>query len=112
MVEFIDYAVTTYGKRVKFLNFREALERVNANLLAGEAVRSSNGQDNGVRLIDLNNDGFVDVLIGNEKRNGHASGIRNAETRRETGLPLAFSFPISTSTKPSLFRSIRRTPLS
>jgi hypothetical protein len=33
MVEFIDYAVTKYGKRVKFLNFKEAQERLN-NMLA------------------------------------------------------------------------------
>ncbi len=65
-VEFIDYAVARYGRKVKFLNFREAQERLNQNLLAGHPLRAANGQDNGVRLIDLNNDGYLDVLIGNQ----------------------------------------------
>ncbi|MBI3850151.1 MAG: VCBS repeat-containing protein [Verrucomicrobia bacterium] len=65
IVELIEYAVTKYGKRVKFLNFREAQERLNKNLLAGQPLRAVNGQDNGVRLVDLNNDGFLDVAIGN-----------------------------------------------
>lgn len=65
-VEFINYAVAQYGRKVKFLNFREAQERLNKNLLAGQPLRAANGQDNGVRLLDLNNDGFMDVVIGNE----------------------------------------------
>ncbi|MBI4324376.1 MAG: VCBS repeat-containing protein [Chloroflexi bacterium] len=66
LVEFIDYAVQKYGGKVKFLNFREAQERLNHNLLAGQPLRAANGQDNGVRLVDLNHDGCVDVVIGNE----------------------------------------------
>ncbi len=65
IVELIDYAVSKYGRRVKFLNFREAQERLNKNLLAGQPLRAVNGQDNGVRLVDLDNDGFLDVVIGN-----------------------------------------------
>jgi putative membrane-bound dehydrogenase-like protein len=65
MVEFIDYAVTKYGKRVKFLNFKEAQERLNRNLLAGQPLRAADAQDNGVRLVDFDNDGYMDVLIGN-----------------------------------------------
>ena len=67
LVEFIDYAVEKHGKKVKFLNFREAQERLDQNLLLGQALRAANGQDNGVRLLDLNNDGFLDVIIGNER---------------------------------------------
>src|ERR1043166_4240643 len=66
-VDFIDYAVSKYGKRVKFLNFREAYDRLNANLLAGQPLRSTKGDDNGVRLLDLNDDGYLDVVIGNDK---------------------------------------------
>ncbi|MBI2947363.1 MAG: c-type cytochrome [Verrucomicrobia bacterium] len=65
MVEFIDYAVQKYGSKVKFLNFREAQERIDKFLLAGRPLRAPNGQDNGVRLIDLNRDGYLDVVIGN-----------------------------------------------
>jgi len=67
MVEFIDYAVRKHGKKVKFLTFREAQERLDKNLLADQPLRAANGRDNGVRLLDLNNDGFIDVVIGNER---------------------------------------------
>jgi hypothetical protein len=67
MADVVDYAVRTNGGRVKFLNFRECLERLNANLLAGQPLRAENGQDNGVRLLDVNDDGYMDVVIGNEK---------------------------------------------
>jgi hypothetical protein len=64
VVEFIDYASKTYGNRVRFLNFREAQERLDANLLGGQPVRDRFGRDNGVRLIDLDGDGYLDVLLG------------------------------------------------
>ncbi|HEY6170060.1 MAG TPA: PVC-type heme-binding CxxCH protein, partial [Verrucomicrobiae bacterium] len=67
MIEFIDYAVSKYGKRVKFLTFREAQQRLDQHLLAGNLLRAANGRDNGVRLLDLNGDGFVDVVIANER---------------------------------------------
>lgn len=67
VVELIDHAVAKHGKKVKFLSFREAQERLNQNLLGGQALRTAEGRDNGVRLLDLNNDGFIDVVIGNEQ---------------------------------------------
>lgn len=67
LVEFVDYAVTNYGSRVKFLNFREAEERLTRYLGAGQALRAADGGDNGIRLVDLNHDGYLDVLIGNEQ---------------------------------------------
>jgi len=65
MVECIDYVVQKYGTKVKFLNFREAQERIDKFLLAGQPLRAANGQDNGVRMIDLNHDNYLDVVIGN-----------------------------------------------
>ncbi|MEX0678781.1 MAG: PVC-type heme-binding CxxCH protein [Pirellulales bacterium] len=67
IVELIDHALEKHGKKVKFLNFREAAERLNKNLLAGNSLRAADGSDNGVRLLDMNNDGYIDVLIGNEQ---------------------------------------------
>jgi hypothetical protein len=67
IVELIDYAVKRYGPKVKFLNFAEAADRLNRHLLKGQSLRAANGQDAGVRLLDLNRDGFLDVVIGNSK---------------------------------------------
>ena len=62
--ELIDHAVKKHGRKVKFLTFREAAERLQKNLLAGNPLRSAIGHDNGVRLLDLNADGYQDVVIG------------------------------------------------
>jgi putative membrane-bound dehydrogenase-like protein len=67
IVDLIDHAVAKHGKKVKFLTFRDAQERLDKNLLGGQPLRAADGQDNGVRLLDLDNDGFVDVVIGNDK---------------------------------------------
>jgi hypothetical protein len=67
MAALVDYADRTYGKRVKFLTFRECLMRLNQNLLVGQPLRAATGEDNGVRLLDVNGDGFLDVVIGNER---------------------------------------------
>ncbi len=65
VIELIDHAVSRHGKKVKFLNFREAQERLDKYLLAGQSLRAADGGDNGVRLADLDADGFLDVIIGN-----------------------------------------------
>lgn len=67
-VEFIDYAVSRHGRKVKFLNFREAQARLDKNLLTGHPLRAPNGRDNGARLLDLNHDGFLDVVLGSSQR--------------------------------------------
>jgi len=66
VVELIDHAVAKHGKKVKFLNFREAHDQLNEHLLAGQPLRAEDGSDNGVRLVDVDQDGFMDVVIGNE----------------------------------------------
>ena len=69
IIELIDYAHDKYGKRVQFLSFKDCMDRINKNLLVDQPLRSpGNGEDNGVRIADVNNDGFLDVLIGNENR--------------------------------------------
>jgi putative membrane-bound dehydrogenase-like protein len=67
VVDFIDYAERTYGRRVKFLNFREAQTCIDQHLLAGTPIRAADGGDNGVRLLDLDADGFMDVVIANDQ---------------------------------------------
>ncbi len=67
VVELIDHCHEQYGKRVRILSFKEVDERLTKHLLAGQPLRAANGQDNGVRLLDLNDDGYLDVVIGNEQ---------------------------------------------
>ena len=71
IVDLIDHAVTKHGRKVKFLNFREAQERLDKNLLGGHSLRAVDGRDNGVRLLDLDNDGYMDVVIGSDKVRNH-----------------------------------------
>ncbi len=67
VIDLIDHATTKYGKKVKFLTFREARDRLTKNALGGVPLRADDGSDNGVRLIDLDGDGFMDVVIGNAR---------------------------------------------
>ena len=67
IVEVIDYAVKKHGKKVKFLTFREVQERLDKNLLGGHPLRAANGQAGGGRVLDVNDDGYMDVVVGNEK---------------------------------------------
>src|SRR5262249_41584818 len=47
IIDLIDYAVAKHGKKVKFLTFREALERINKNVLGGHPLREpKTGGDN------------------------------------------------------------------
>ncbi len=67
VVDLVDYAATKYGKKVKFLTLREVYERILAQVTGGVALRAENGQDNGVRVFDVNHDGYMDAVIANEK---------------------------------------------
>jgi putative membrane-bound dehydrogenase-like protein len=66
VADLVDYAAATHGGKIKFLTFRDALARLEKNLLGGQSLRAADGGDNGVRLLDLDGDGYVDVVIGND----------------------------------------------
>ncbi len=87
VVELIDHAVATYGTRIKFMTFREVADRLQAHLLKGEGLRNAEGDENGVRLMDLNRDGYLDVVIGNDRV--QVTRIWDTETRawRDKKLP-------------------------
>jgi putative membrane-bound dehydrogenase-like protein len=78
LVELIDYADKKYGKRVKFLNFREALERLNKYFLDGFALRSPAAKK-GPRILvkDPDGSGFLGVvLLGRELNGKYVTEIR------------------------------------
>lgn len=67
LAELATKAFSRHGDRVRFLNFRDVSERLTKNLLGGEPLRAEDGGDNGVRLLDVNGDGYMDVLVGNTR---------------------------------------------
>ncbi len=66
VVELIDHAEKKHGGKVKFMTFRDAAERLNQHLLNITRLRGKSGH-HGVRVTDVNNDGFMDVLIGQDQ---------------------------------------------
>src|SRR5262249_9349670 len=76
IVDFIDYAVKKHRKKVKFLTFNEALERISRHVTAGP-LRDQSGRERGVMMLDVNNDAHVDALIGI----GHSDGLGTGQTR-------------------------------
>lgn len=91
MIELIDYAQQKYGQRVKFLNFQQCVDRINQNLLMGQPIRNvESGNDNGVRIVDLNRDGYLDVMIGNDERQVARVWQEKAGSWRDIDSPIQF----------------------
>ena len=88
MVDIVDHADRTYGKKVKFLNMREMHQRMIQHMLAGHPLRDAKGGDNGVRVFDIDGDGYMDVVIGNAKAKLSRIWDPKKQTWRE------FPFPI------------------
>jgi putative membrane-bound dehydrogenase-like protein len=61
IVELIDHAVAKHGKKVKFLTFRECAERLNTTLVRGGSIREPSEPVEMAEIIDLNEDGYLDV---------------------------------------------------
>src|SRR5438552_2543664 len=93
LLEFIDYADKTFGRKVKFLNFHEAQDRLDQHLLLGQPLRAANGQDNGVRLLDLNNAGHLDVISANEQVRRTRVWNAKEKTWIASGFPVALVEP-------------------
>ncbi len=59
IVELIDHAVQKHGKKVKFLTFKEAYQRLQKALFHRDEWRGCADQ---VYLLDVNNDGYLDIV--------------------------------------------------
>jgi hypothetical protein len=57
IVELIDHAVATHGKKVKFLTFREALDRLQQNVLNGNSLQNTIAEP--TAILDVNADGSL-----------------------------------------------------
>lgn len=96
VVEFIDHAVAKHGKKVKFLTFKEALERLEKNLLAGERWRNiSQTLRIEVKLHDANDDGLLDITIfkGKFNRQGMWSAEGKWKWSEERTIKVPANFP-------------------
>jgi putative membrane-bound dehydrogenase-like protein len=60
-VELIDYATAKYGRRVKFLTFKESLERLQKTV--GRFPDLEAQARTWFRLADLDHDGYLDILL-------------------------------------------------
>ncbi len=87
-IKLIDYAEKTYGKRILFLNFTEVAKRLNQNLLEGHPLRDAEGNDNGVRILDVNADGYMDVVIANGQTRKTRVWQPGEKRWLETGFPV------------------------
>ncbi|HJN09761.1 MAG TPA: PVC-type heme-binding CxxCH protein [Pirellulaceae bacterium] len=105
VVELIDHAVTKHGRKVKFLTFREAIQRINTNLLQGQPLRRTDGGDNGIRLLDLNNDGHMDVVQGSEDRLRSLVWQPAEQTWQTTSFPYTLNQPEKHSPQFGVIRS-------
>jgi len=89
IVQLVDHSLDRHGSRVKFLNFREARDRLTKHLLAGQPLRAADGGDNGVRLLDVNGDGFQDVVIANPELRQTRIWDNASRSWQITSFPLA-----------------------
>jgi putative membrane-bound dehydrogenase-like protein len=83
IIQFIDHAERTHGKKVKFLTFKEAVERLNKNFVGGQLYNPSRANAQ-LRVADIDNDGLMDVVVANNTPN-QSWGFGNRE-------PVDFTF--------------------
>ena len=62
VTELIDHAQTKHGSKLKFLNMAEVQARIDQHMLAGRPIRRRDGALSGARVLDLDGDGYMDVL--------------------------------------------------
>lgn len=93
VTELIRHASETYGREVRFLTLSDAAARLNAQLTKNVGLRRENGGDQGVRLLDVDADGFLDVVIANERLRVTRRWDASRSEWRETGFPVPLTRP-------------------
>ena len=68
VIDLIDYAVKTHGKKLKFMTFPEVISRLEQNILGGRTLQD------GIRLFDADGDGVPEVHDRNEDVAGAVFG--------------------------------------
>ena len=68
VIELIDHAQRKHGSKLKFLNMAEVQARIDQHMLAGRPIRKPDGAPSGTRLLDLDRDGYMDVLYREDER--------------------------------------------
>jgi len=82
VVELIDHVDQKHGKKVKFLTFREALDRLDKTF---GPLRKPDGSDNGVRILDVDGNGYIDgVKLGERSIETTLFGVDGRSIRTET----------------------------
>lgn len=87
----VEHAARRHGRRVRFVSFHEAIERLERNALGGASLRAEDGSDAGVRLLDVDADGYMDAAIAREER--LETRVWDARSSRWRATP--FPFPIA-----------------
>src|SRR5262249_39678194 len=64
---------------------------------AGQTMRTGDGGDNGVRLLDLNNDGYLDVVIANDMLRQTRIWSPKTRTWASSDFPVPLSSSVASS---------------
>lgn len=84
----VDFAEGELSGRVRFLSLAEAVSRLRTNMLHGESLRRADGGDNGIRLLDVNGDGYMDVILANQRHRITRVWDPHRENWIESGFPV------------------------
>ncbi len=98
IIALVEYALEKYGGQVKFLTLAEVLRRLEANALGGASLRAPDGSDNGVRLMDVDGDGLMDVVVGNKSARKTRLWDPAEQVWREYDFPVVLTSWSSSST--------------
>ncbi len=90
MIELIDHAEKKHEGKIMFLTFPEVEARLTRYLTAGVPLRADDGTDHGVRLADLNDDGWIDVMVGNPRKRVTRIWDPSESCWKESSLPVTF----------------------